>query len=55
MLLDLRYLTCVSSYNLEPVFRVGPSESLKLALIVNEKLKRSENNYENFYYLDLYL
>ena len=58
MLLDLLkvqkwFLTCVSSYNLEPIFGSGPSEGAKLALIVNGNLKRSEDNHENCYYLDL--
>ena len=47
------YLNCVSSYNLEPIFRSGLLEGPKLALIVNGNLKSSKNNYENCYYLDL--
>ena len=46
-------LTCVSSYNLEPIFRSGLLEGPKLSLIVNGNLKMFENNYENCYYLDL--
>ena len=46
-------LTCVSSYNLEPIFRSGLLEGPKLLLIVNGNLKMFENNYENCYYLDL--
>ena len=47
------YLTCVSSYNLESIFRSGPSEGPKSSLIVNGNQQRSENNYDNCYYLDL--
>ena len=52
MLLDLLkvwkwYLTCASSYNLELIFRSGLLEGPKSALIVNENLKSSENNYED--------
>ena len=43
-------LTCVSSYNLEPIFRSGLLEGPKLSLIVNGNLKMFENNYENCYY-----
>ena len=46
-------LTCVSSYNLEPIFRSGLLEGPKLSLIVNGNLKMFENNYENCCYLDL--
>ena len=46
-------LTCVSSYNLEPIFRSGLLEGPKLSLIVNGNLKMFENIYENCYYLDL--
>ena len=58
MLLDLPkvqkwYLTCVGSYNLEPIFRPGLLEGPKSALIVNGNLKRSDNSYENCFYLDL--
>ena len=58
MLLDLLkvqkwYLTCVSSCNLEPIFRPGLLAGPKSALIVNGNLKGSNNNYENCFYLDL--
>ena len=46
-------LTCVSSYNLEPIFRPELLQGPKSALIVNGKLKRSHNNYKNCLYLDL--
>ena len=45
------YLTCVSSYSFG--FRSGLLKGPKSALIVNGKLNRSENNYENCYLLDL--
>ena len=47
------YLTGVSSSNLEPIFRSRLLKGPKLALIVNGNPKSSENNYENYYYLDL--
>ena len=49
------YLTSDSSYNVEPMFRSGPLEGSKSALIVNRNLKSSENNYEKCYYLDMAL
>ena len=58
MLLDLLkaqkwYLTCVSYYNWESIFRSGHPEGPKSALTVKGNLQMSENNYENCFYLDL--
>ena len=38
------YLICVSSYNLEPIFRSGLLEGPKLEFIVNGNLQRSDDN-----------
>ena len=47
------YLTCVSSYNLDPMFRPRLVKGPNSPFIANRNLERSENNYKKCYYLDL--